>query len=177
MHDLHMGEHGWGRGRGRGPGGGGGRGAGRRGRARRGDVRAAVLALLTESPMHGYEMIQQLDERTGGLWKPSPGSIYPALSLLEDEGLVQAEEVDGRRRFTLTEAGRRAAEDGGGRTPWDDVTAGVSAADHELRRVLRQIGVAARQVGEAGDDAAKTRAAEILVETRKRLYAILAETD
>lgn len=169
MRYAHMSDHGRGR--------GGGRGTGRRGRARRGDVRAAVLALLTESPMHGYEMIQQLDERTGGLWKPSPGSIYPALSLLEDEGLVVAEEIDGKRRFTLTEAGREAAAEGADRTPWDEVTAGVSDADQELRRVVRQIGVAARQVGEAGDDAAKTRAAEILVETRKKLYAVLAETD
>ncbi len=67
------------------------RGAGGRRGARRGDVRAAVLALLAERPMHGYEMIQELESRTDGMWRPSPGSIYPTLQLLEDEGLVSAE--------------------------------------------------------------------------------------
>ncbi|HTW98996.1 MAG TPA: PadR family transcriptional regulator, partial [Acidimicrobiales bacterium] len=71
------------------------------GRARRGNVRAALLALLAERPMHGYEMIQELDTRTGGAWRPSPGSIYPTLQMLEDEGLVTATEVDGRRTFTI----------------------------------------------------------------------------
>src|ERR687889_266882 len=75
-------------------------------RARRGDVRAAVLALLDERPMHGYEMIKEIEERTGGIWKPSAGSIYPTLALLEDEGLVRGEESDGKRRFTLTDEGK-----------------------------------------------------------------------
>src|SRR5919106_4340668 len=78
-------------------------------RARRGDVRTAILALLEERPMHGYEMIQQLEERSGGRWRPSAGSIYPTLQLLEDEGLVSGEEVDGKRVFSLTEAGTKAA--------------------------------------------------------------------
>lgn len=68
-------------------GGRGGRGGGR-GRARRGDVRASILALLKDRPMHGYEMIQEIGERSGGAWKPSPGSVYPTLQLLEDEGLI-----------------------------------------------------------------------------------------
>ena len=93
-----------------------GPGRGRRGRggpgrrARRGDVRAAVLALLVERPMHGYEMIQELEERTGGVWRPSPGAVYPALQLLEDQGLVTADETEGKRRYQLTEAGRTHAE-------------------------------------------------------------------
>src|SRR5215218_10776255 len=96
------------------------RGYGRgRHRVRRGDVRSAILALLDDKPMHGYEMIQELDERTGGRWRPSAGSIYPTLQLLEDEGLVSVEEIDGKRVFSLTDAGREevppTAE--GGR-PW-----------------------------------------------------------
>src|SRR5262245_33583576 len=91
----------WGGGRGRGPRGG------RRGR--RGDVRTALLALLSERPMHGYEMIQQLDERTGGIWKPSPGSVYPTLQMLEDEGLVTSTQSEGRKLFTLTDEGAPVA--------------------------------------------------------------------
>jgi DNA-binding PadR family transcriptional regulator len=84
-----------------------GRGHGRGGhRAKRGDVRSAILALLGEKPMHGYEMIQELEERSGGRWRPSAGSIYPTLQLLEDEGLVRAQEVEGKRVFDLTDAGR-----------------------------------------------------------------------
>ena len=79
-------------------------------RARRGDVRAAALALLTERPMHGYEMIKEIEERTEGLWRPSAGSIYPTLALLEDEGLIRGEESDGKRRFALTDEGREQAE-------------------------------------------------------------------
>src|SRR5581483_866443 len=104
------------RGRGRGWGG-----PGRR--ARRGDVRAAVLALLAERPMHGYEMIQELEERTGGLWRPSPGAVYPALQLLEDQGLVRADTESDKRRFELTDAGREEAAKAGDRKPWDDLTA------------------------------------------------------
>lgn len=183
-------DHGrWGRGRpgGRGQGGGsggGGRGPSsgrsgpRRGRARRGEVRSAVLALLAERPMHGYEMIQQIDERTGGLWKPSPGSVYPTLALLEDEGFVTADQGTGKRCFTLTDAGREdVAARGTEQTPWEAVASGVSTEERSLRQVVRQLGVAARQVAEAGDEAAKSQAAEILVEARKKLYAVLADAD
>src|SRR5262245_40620136 len=88
--------------------GGGGHGRGRH-RVRRGDVRSAILALLDDRPMHGYEMIQELEERTGGRWTPSAGSIYPTLQLLEDEGLVTPEEVDGRKVYSLTDEGQKAA--------------------------------------------------------------------
>src|SRR5436190_18869251 len=94
-------------------------------RARRGDVRAAVLALLAEKPMHGYEMIQELDDRSGGLWRPSAGSIYPTLQLLEDEGLIRGEEQDGKKRFTLTDEGQKQAEERTGDLPWEEVTAGI----------------------------------------------------
>src|SRR5579859_1816513 len=79
-------------------------------RARRGDVRAAVLALLAERPMHGYQIIQELESRTGGLWRVSPGSVYPTLQLLEDEGLIASQEVEGRRVFSLTESGQARVE-------------------------------------------------------------------
>ena len=143
-------------------------------RARRGDVRGAIVTLLGERPMHGYEMIQLLEERTGGRWRPSAGSIYPTLQLLEDEGLVTAEEVDGRRVFSLTESGRKAADERGTeKAPWD---AGEERAPlGELRTVAVQVGAATRQVGHAGSDEQITRAVEVLAETRRRLYSILAQ--
>ncbi|MCQ0006040.1 PadR family transcriptional regulator [Actinomadura madurae] len=105
-----------------GPGGPGHRGRGGRGRrTRRGNVRAALLALLAERAMHGYEMIQELDARTGGVWRPSPGSVYPTLQMLEDEGLVSSEEEGGKRLFSLTDAGREEAS-AQTTAPWDEVT-------------------------------------------------------
>jgi len=158
-----------------GPWGFGGR---RRGRRGRGDVRAAILALLAERPMHGYEMIQELEARTGGVWRPSPGSVYPTLQLLEDEGLIAGEEAEGRRRFTLTDAGRAEAErQGQGQAPWEQVTAGVAPAAWNLRDAIAQTAQAAWSVGAAGTEAQQTRALEILNEARRRLYAILAEAD
>jgi DNA-binding PadR family transcriptional regulator len=151
-----------------------GRGQGRRGR---GDVRAAILALLAERPMHGYEMIQELESRTGGVWRPSPGSVYPTLQLLEDEGLIAGEEGEGRRRFTLTDAGRAEAERQGQRAPWEEVTAGVAPAAWNLRDAIAQTAQAAWSVGSAGSEAQQARALEILNDARRRLYAILAEDD
>src|SRR6185436_1609117 len=87
-----------------------GYGRGRGGRARRGVVRAAVLALLAERPMHGYEMIKEIEARTQGAWTPSAGSIYPTLQMLEDEGLIRGEESEGKRRFALTDTGRQEQE-------------------------------------------------------------------
>jgi DNA-binding PadR family transcriptional regulator len=151
-----------------------GRGQGRRGR---GDVRAAILALLAERPMHGYEMIQELEARTGGVWRPSPGSVYPTLQLLEDEGLIAGEEGEGRRRFTLTDAGRTEAERQIQRAPWEEVTAGVAPAAWNLRDAIAQTAQAAWSVGSAGSEAQQARALEVLNDARRRLYAILAEDD
>jgi DNA-binding PadR family transcriptional regulator len=157
---------------------GGGR-RGRRGgpgrRARRGDVRAAALALLTERPMHGYEMIQELEERTDGMWRPSPGAVYPALQLLEDQGLVTADTDRGKRLFALTDAGREEAAKSGDRKPWDDVTEGIDPTQFRLRDSLGPIAVAARQVALAGTPDQQTAAVEILADTRRKLYALLAE--
>ena len=153
-----------------------GRGRGH-GRRSRGDVRAAILALLAERPMHGYEMIQELEARTGGVWRPSPGSVYPTLQLLEDEGLIAGEEGEGRRRFTLTDTGRAEAERQGQRTPWEEVTAGVAPAAWNLRDAIAQTAQAAWSVGSAGSEAQQGRALEILNDARRRLYAILAEDE
>lgn len=168
-----------GRGRGapfeRGPRGGrGGRGGGR---ARRGDVRAAILALLAEKPMHGYEMIQELDERTGGAWKPSPGSVYPTLTMLEEEGLVTAVEIESKRRFTLTESGTEAVEAREGPAPWEQVVDDANPAAFELRDVLGTTMSAVKQVVRAGTPAQQAKAVEILTDTRRRLYEVLATDD
>ncbi len=164
-----------------GPGGPGfGPGFGRHyrgGRARRGNVRAAILALLAERPMHGYEMIQELTNRTGGVWRPSPGSVYPALQMLEDEGLISSQETEGKRLFSLTEAGRAEAEQGPSQAPWDEVTEGVDPTNLKLRDTAFQVGAAVMQVATAGSEAQKGKALEVLTEARRRIYSILAEDE
>jgi DNA-binding PadR family transcriptional regulator len=148
-----------------------GRGRGRRGR---GNVRAAILALLAERPMHGYEMIQELESRTGGVWRPSPGSVYPTLQLLEDENLITGQEVEGRKRFALTETGRAEAERHAQRAPWEEATEGIAPAAFGLRTAIFQVGEAAWTVAGAGTEAQQAKALEVLNESRRRLYAILA---
>jgi len=148
------------------------------GRARRGDVRAAVLALLAERPMHGYEIIQEVSERTGGVWEPSPGSVYPTLQMLEDEGLVTAQESEGRKRYALTEEGTaEAARRSSEATPWEEVTRGANASTMEVRRLGFQIFGAVKQIGETGTEQQMQQVSEILSDTRKRLYRILAEDE
>src|ERR671925_561808 len=145
------------------------RGYGRgRHRVRRGDVRSAILALLDDRPMHGYEMIQELEERTGGRWTPSAGSIYPTLQLLEDEGLVTPEEVEGRKVYSLTDAGKEAAPDRTeGARPWEqgDEDSPRFAVRSEL---MRTIG-AAKQIARGDDDDQMAKAAEILKDARRKL--------
>jgi DNA-binding PadR family transcriptional regulator len=154
-----------------------GHGRGRGGpRARRGDVRAAVLALLAEHPMHGYEMIKEIEERSEGAWTPSPGSIYPMVQLLEDEGLIRGEDSEGKRRFSLTDAGRaeyegKAAE----AAPWDAVRDGAPTGHLALRNAVGKLIAAVRQVGQAGDEDQRKRVTELLDETRREVYAVLAE--
>ncbi|MFE7135515.1 PadR family transcriptional regulator [Streptomyces sp. NPDC057638] len=162
-----------------GPFGGGpprGRGGGR-GRARRGDVRASILALLTDRPMHGYEMIQEIGERSGGAWKPSPGSVYPTLQLLEDEGLITSASEGGKKLFTLTDAGRAEAE-AGPDAPWEEAGRGV---DWESVNEIRQAGwglmEAFGQVWKAGSPEQRGKAVEVINEARKKLYLILADED
>src|SRR3954466_15587643 len=149
-----------------------GRGRGRH-RVRRGDVRSAILALLDDRPMHGYEMIQELEERTGGRWTPSAGSIYPTLQLLEDEGLVTAEEVDGKRVFSLTDSGKEAVPERTEGRPWEE--GDEDSPRFEARRELFRTIAAAKQLARADDEEQLTKAAEILKDTRRKLYGILAE--
>jgi DNA-binding PadR family transcriptional regulator len=150
--------------------GGGGRG---RHRVRRGDVRSAILALLDDRPMHGYEMIQELEERTGGRWTPSAGSIYPTLQLLEDEGLVTSEEVDGRKVYSLTESGQEAVPDRAEGRPWE--RGDEDSPRFEARKELFRLMGAAKQLARADNDEQLTKAAEILKDARRKLYGILAE--
>jgi len=164
---------GWG-----GPGGGPGFGPfGRGPRAGRGDVRAAILTLLGESPMHGYQVIQELSERSGGMWRPSPGSVYPTLQLLEDEGLVRSEEVEGKRVFHLTDAGKaEAAKRGpGSPAPWE--MGAESEPFAELRNLGFGVVTAVMQVVQSGNEGQIQKAREILSEARRSLYRLLAEDE
>jgi DNA-binding PadR family transcriptional regulator len=153
----------------------GGRGGGRR--QRRGDVRNAVLTLLAERPMHGYEIIQEITERSNGLWRPSPGSVYPTLQLLADEELVStSEEPGGKKLFTLTEAGRAQAENLGGNPPWERLTADVDPNEVALRTAYGNLTTAVFQLAWAADSEQKVKAVEVLDGARRQLYAILAES-
>jgi DNA-binding PadR family transcriptional regulator len=152
---------------------------GRGQKAGRGDVRAAILTLLAEKPMHGYQIIGELSERSGGVWSPSPGSIYPTLQLLEEEGLIRGEESDGKKVFTLTEAGQaaHASRPEGRRAPWDQVGGDVDSALIDLRDAIGQVAGAVRQIARAGTDSQVAQAKKLLIDTRRGLYRILAEDD
>jgi DNA-binding PadR family transcriptional regulator len=163
-----------------GPGGPFGRfpfGFGRGPKARRGDVRAAALLLLAEDPRNGYQLMQEIEGRSRGLWRPSPGSMYPVLQQLEDEGLVRPDGPEGRRVFQLTDAGRtyvkeHAAELG---TPWSTVADSVGENAVDFHGLIIQVVVAARQVAHVGSRGQVDEAQDILADTRRRLYRILAE--
>ena len=163
-----------------GPGGGPWQGFGPWGRgprAGRGDVRAAILTLLGEGPMHGYQVIQELSGRSGGMWRPSPGSVYPTLQLLEDEGLVRSEEVEGKRVFHLTDAGKAEAAKRGADTPapWE-MGAGTEPFA-EMKSLGFGVVTAVMQVVQSGNEAQIQKAKEILSEARRSLYRLLAEDE
>ncbi|MBM2617641.1 helix-turn-helix transcriptional regulator [Actinoplanes sp. LDG1-06] len=162
-----------------GPWGPGGRGGGPRrgGRGGRPNVRTAVLALLLERPMHGYEMIQELDSRTNGIWRPSPGSIYPTLQMLEDEGLIEPEASEGRKSYRLTEAGRAEAETAAQTPPWGTIGDDTMSQVQDFRDAAVGIMGALKQVGFNGTPEQRQRALEILNETKRKLYAILADAE
>jgi DNA-binding PadR family transcriptional regulator len=152
----------------------GGRGGGRR--ARRGDVRGAVLLLLEEQPRNGYQLMQEIEERSGGVWRPSPGSIYPALSQLEDEALVRSDESAGRRAFELTDEGRAYVNENREAlgVPWEDVGGDVPEGVFELRKLLMALGMATMQVAQAGNETQTAEARKVLEDARRALYRILA---
>jgi DNA-binding PadR family transcriptional regulator len=149
-------------------------------RVRRGDVRAAALSLLAEEPRNGYQIIQGIAERSGGVWQPSPGSVYPALQQLEDEGLIQAETPEGgRRRYALTSEGREYVDTHADevRAPWDDVASSVGSDAIALRDLIGQVAIAAIQVVKVGTADQVVQARKILTNARRGLYAILAADD
>ena len=147
-------------------------------RASRGDIRAAILALLSERSMHGYQIIQELAERTGGAWRPSPGSVYPTLQQLEDEELVSEQKSDtGRRVYQLTDTGRAKAAELPTPAPWEQVAAGAHDEHADLRGLVFQVLGAVRQVAGAGTPAQVEAAQEVLRGARRSLYQILAEDD
>jgi DNA-binding PadR family transcriptional regulator len=156
-----------------GPRGGRGRG---RGRARRGDVRLAVLRLLVEEPRNGYQLMQTIEERSGGNWRPSPGSMYPTLSQLEDEGLIRSVDEDGTRLFQITDAGREHLETRADEPdPWTPSDERSEHAMAELGPLVIGIGKAVWQVASVGTEQQRARALDLLDETRRGLYRILAE--
>ncbi|MGA7172999.1 MAG: PadR family transcriptional regulator [Candidatus Dormiibacterota bacterium] len=161
-------------------GGFGGRIRGPRGRRiPRGNVRAATLLLLAEQPRNGYQIMQEIAERSKGVWHPSPGSVYPALQQLEDEGMVRSQETEGQRLFTLTEAGSAYTEEHRAEfgSPWEDVSGAVGDDVHELLSLMRQTAGALIQVTHAGNPGQVAKAAQLMRETKRNLYRILAEDD
>lgn len=149
-------------------------------KARRGDIRAAILAVLADRPMNGYQIIQDIAERSDGVWKPSPGSIYPTLQQLEDEDLVRADDQSGRKVYHLTPEGEQyvAEHPDEVSAPWEAMTA--SSADDDasgLRPLIGQAAAALWQILATGSTDQQERAREVLADTRRRLYGILAEGD
>lgn len=145
------------------------------GRASRGDVRAAVLVLLTEEPMHGYQVIREIEERSNGNWKPSAGSVYPTLQLLADEGLITAEESNGRKTYTLTDAGREEAAETESPAQWEKPNEGRGSGFADLSKAGMELAQAATQVGRSGTPDQVKEAVTVLGEARRRLYTILAQ--
>jgi DNA-binding PadR family transcriptional regulator len=142
-------------------------------RARRGAIKGSVLRLLAERPMHGYELITEFEERSGGRWRPSPGSVYPLLTQLEAEGLIRTTDDGGRRQFELTDEGRAWLDEHQSDTalPWERWTPGGRG---DLRRLGGEILGQLRQLGRYGSPAQWDKAAEILGRTRQELYELLA---
>jgi DNA-binding PadR family transcriptional regulator len=143
-------------------------------------VRAAALALLAEGPMNGYQIIQQINERSGGLWRASPGSVYPALAQLEDENLIEQQGGErGRRAYQLTEQGQEYVTEHRDELnePWAAMAGSAASAAIDMRTVVHQVHLAAVQVVSAGTDSQVARARTVLTEARKALYRILAEDD
>src|SRR5579864_3270361 len=156
---------------------GGPRGWRGHGKARRGDIRTAALLLLDEEPRNGYALMQEIEQRSNGVWRPSPGSVYPALAQLEDEGLIRSEEFEGRKRFAITDAGREllASRPADAPAPWDTLAGGVSQDVQELFGLMRQVGLAGLQLVQTATESQLAEAKQVLTETRRAIYRILAD--
>ena len=153
-------------------------------RVRRGDVRAAILDVLGTEPMNGYQIISQIGERSGGAWRPSPGSVYPTISQLEDEGLVTSDDAAGRRTLRLTEEGKAYVAEHPEELArvWEpfDRPAAEETDPTDFVNLKPEIGAvmnAAWQIITTGTDQQRRDAVEVLVETRRKLYGLLAEGD
>jgi DNA-binding PadR family transcriptional regulator len=146
-------------------------------RARRGDVRAGILSLLAEEPRNGYQIMQELEQRSRGVWRPSPGSIYPALQQLEDEGLVREAQSGGGRVFELTERGRAYVKEHADEisAPWDAMSSEAGNDLVDMIGLCRQMGVAAVQVARMGNAAQIAQARKVVADARRALYRLLAE--
>ncbi|MDB5179277.1 MAG: transcriptional regulator, PadR-like family [Patescibacteria group bacterium] len=140
--------------------------------ARRGDMRPLVLNMLTEKPMHGYEIIRALEEKSHGFWRPSPGSIYPTLQLLEEEDFVTSQEEQGKKIYTLTPVGREEAARKAPACYWD----APEMEEHiQARRDFMEFMKLLKQVAGTGSEADRRRVHEILKETKTKLEAIINE--
>jgi DNA-binding PadR family transcriptional regulator len=141
----------------------------------RGDIRPLLLTGLSVGPAHGYELMRRLETGSGGAWSPSPGSVYPSLQLLVDEGLLTCTIDSGKKVYALTDAGRiAAAAAAGAPKPWEHGDA-ASPGRYPLREITHAVHAAAKQVGAEGSPAQIAQATELLRRTRQQLYALLAE--
>jgi DNA-binding PadR family transcriptional regulator len=143
----------------------------------RGDIRLAILQLLQEQPMHGYQIMQELTERSEGIWRPSPGSIYPTLQQLEDEGLVHSERLEGKNVYSLTEAGRDRLASEDQTPPWERLGEHAHEGLIELRDLAFQVGAAVMQVARSGSEQQLTKTREILEDARRSIYQLLGDDD
>jgi len=141
------------------------------GRARRGDMKFLILEVLAEGPRHGYDVIMALEEKSGGRYRPSPGSVYPTLTLLEEGGFITGAPADGKRIYTITDAGRALLAN----KPASETTVGDEGVD--LRGSAMKLGVAVMQVAKTSDDAAQEKVRQIIDNARREIYKILAESE
>ena len=152
--------------------------SGSRGRAQRGDVRVAILILLAEQPMHGYQLMQAMADRTQGAWRPSAGAIYPTLASLKDAGLVNVQAVDGRKLASLTDKGDTYVRENRANfaDPFEPLIA-ESGGEHDLRGPLDEIRATTRLLSRTGSDTQIQQSRELLIESLRSLNAILAKID
>lgn len=158
------------------------RGWGEEQRTRRGDIKFLLLELLTEQPRHGYDLIKQIENRYGGFRRLSPGSVYPTLQMLEEGGYVTSEAREGKKVYTITEAGQQLlsdrVSDNNTDSPWDtfrNLTSGKSEELINLRKAAMELAGAVMQVARSGSSDKMSRALELLEQAKRDIYSILAE--
>ncbi|MUG97644.1 PadR family transcriptional regulator [Scytonema sp. UIC 10036] len=148
-------------------------------RSRRGDIKFMLLGLLSERPQHGYELIKELENSRGGFRRPSPGSVYPTLQMLEEGGYLTSEQIDGRRVFTITESGRQLLSDrleqSNSRNTEDSLTQSKPSELIELRRTLTELNDAVTQIARSGNLEQALRVRDLLVQVKREIYKFLAE--